>query len=194
MKTDRTGAAYVLIPSPPHAASHAPFLIMHTPVTNAMWRAAVAAGACSAPHTVRAYDDPAKAHHPVVHITRAQARQYAAWVGGRLPRDAEWTWAAQGDDGRMYPWGDQPPDATRANYGMHIGDTTPVGSYPAGASPYGVLDMAGNVWEWVDDGQCAVRGGAFSTDADDVVCDSVCEGDEDYDDFNVGLRVVSSGM
>jgi serine/threonine-protein kinase len=145
--------------------------MLRTPVTNAMWRAAVQAGAVQPPRGTAAYDDAAKAQHPVARVTREQARAYATWVDGRLPRDAEWTRAAQGDDGRTYPWGEQPPDATRANCRPHgPGDTTPAGSYPAGASPYGLLDMAGNVWEWVDDGDFVVRGGAFYVDAAGVVC------------------------
>jgi formylglycine-generating enzyme required for sulfatase activity len=112
---------------------------------------------------------------------------------GRLQRDAEWTRAAQGDDGRKYPWGEQPPDATRANFDMNVGDTTPVGRYPAGASPYGLLDMAGNVWEWGDDGNFIVRGGAFDLYADNVVCGARDEDDGDYDYDDVGIRVVSPG-
>jgi serine/threonine-protein kinase len=173
--------------------------MLRTPVTNALWRAAVQAGAVEQPSNTRAYDDAAKTQHPVVYVTREQARAYATWVGGRLPRDAEWTRAAQGDDGRTYPWGEQPPDATRANCRPHgPGGTTPVGSYPAGAGPYGLLDMAGNVWEWVepddgDDWSYIVRGGAFGSIAVDVVCGARVEGDNDGDDRLVGFRVVSPG-
>jgi formylglycine-generating enzyme required for sulfatase activity len=193
---DRLGAAYVRVPAAPAGAPRAALLIMRTPVTNALWRQAVAAGACDRPRSTTAYDDAAQAQHPVGFVSRAQARAYAAWIGGRLPRDSEWTRAAQGDDGRTYPWGEQPPDATRANCQPHgPGDTTPVGSYPAGASPYGLLDMAGNVWEWVDpddggDQPYLVRGGAFFDGPATVACTARETGDADTDDCYDGFRVV----
>jgi formylglycine-generating enzyme required for sulfatase activity len=89
--------------------------------------------------------------HPVVSVTWYGARAYAGWVGAQLPTEAQWEKAARGTDGRQYPWGNQVPDKTLANLNDYVGNTTAVGSYPSGASPYGALDMAGNVWEWVAD-------------------------------------------
>ena len=86
--------------------------------------------------------------HPVVSVTWYGARAYAAWVEAELPSEAQWEKAARGTDGRRYPWGDQQPDKTLANDGGDWSAIPAVGSYPAGASPYGALDMAGSVWQW----------------------------------------------
>lgn len=90
----------------------------------------------------------AKANHPVTHVSWHDAVAFCRWAGVRLPSEVEWEKAARGADQRLFPWGNEPPDAQRCNYALTIGDTTPVGSYPLGASPYGLLDMAGNVREW----------------------------------------------
>jgi formylglycine-generating enzyme required for sulfatase activity len=92
-----------------------------------------------------------EAAHPVVYVSWFDARAYALWVGKRLPSEAEWEKAARGVDGRKYPWGRAQPSQKRANYGNKDGSTAAVGSHPEGASPYGVLDLAGNVWEWCED-------------------------------------------
>ncbi len=92
---------------------------------------------------------PERAEYPVTGRSLAQARAYAEWAGKRLPTRAEWEKAARGTDGRLYPWGNT-YEAGRANIGR--GDAlAAVGTYPQGASPYGVEDMTGNAWEWVDE-------------------------------------------
>jgi len=108
-------------------------------------------------------------NHPVVQVTWNDADAYCKWADRRLPTDAEWEKAARGIDMRIYPWGDSEPTGDLANFpdislykeiklewlnnGIDDGFafTAPVGSYPKGASPYRILDMAGNVWEWVSD-------------------------------------------
>ena len=104
-------------------------------------------------------------NHPVVWISLEEAKAYAQWAGKRLPTEEEWQKAAQGTDGRLWPWGNN-YDPAKAN--MDSDSTRPVGSYPEGASPYGCLDMAGNAWEWTDTFQSDgyhhyswIRGGGY---------------------------------
>jgi Cys-rich repeat protein len=128
------------------------FYIDRTEVTNDQYRACVQSGACTVPSDASAYNDPAKGAHPVVFVQWQQASDFCAWMGKGLPSEARWERAARGTgDERIYPWGDSAPDCSRANYSGCTGATRPVGSLPGGASPGGVLDMAGNASEWVYD-------------------------------------------
>jgi len=135
---------------PVHVVTLPEYWIMQTPVTNAMYAKCVAAGVCTTPRNDH-WRDPTYADHPVTYVDWDQASAYARWSGGRLPTEAEWEKAARGTDGRMYPWGNKASTKELCNFNGNEGGTTPVYLYLEGASPYGALDMAGNVWEWVSD-------------------------------------------
>jgi len=90
-------------------------------------------------------------NHPVVEVTWFGANAYCSWAGRRLPTEAEWEKSARGIQGNIFPWGNKDPTPDLLNFNNNFGDTTKVGSYPRGAGPYGALDTAGNVWEWVAD-------------------------------------------
>jgi len=133
---------------PQHRVYLDAFWMDRTEVTKDQYQQCVAAGKCAAPSC----RGTGQGNHPVVCVSWQDAADYCAWAGRRLPTEAEWEKAARGTDGRKYPWGNEAPDCNRLNYGGCVNNnTSAVGSYPKGASPYGALDMAGNVWEWVAD-------------------------------------------
>lgn len=131
------------------------FWIDQHEVTNAQYFRCIMEGACTRPRSFDSashadyFTAPEFADYPVLWVTQAQAADYCAWVDRQLPSEMQWEKAARGPDGRLYPWGDDPPQASHANFGLNRADVSLVGSYPLGNSPYGVQDMAGNVAEWI---------------------------------------------
>jgi formylglycine-generating enzyme required for sulfatase activity len=174
------------------------FYIDKYEVTNDLYHKCVATGACKDPSLLidyapalfedgkKWYRDKKMGNYPVVGITWRQAGIYCEWAGKRLPLGSEWEKAARGADGRTYPWGNE-WDGTMANWddrGKNDGYSklAPVGSFPKGASPYGAMDMAGNVREWVD--EAVVRGGSWYSNpptlrAGDPGHDYIVERDDD---------------
>jgi serine/threonine-protein kinase len=142
---------------PQHTVHLDAFWIDQTDVTNVMYAKCVSAGACNKPDGLSSYTHSSYYgntqfdNYPVIHVNWSMADTYCKWAGRHLPTEAQWEKAARGADGRTYPWGNNGPDNTLLNYNNSVGDTTAVGSYPKGASQYGVFDMAGNVSQWVAD-------------------------------------------
>jgi iron(II)-dependent oxidoreductase len=178
---------------PKHRVSLAEYYIARTPITNAQYRRFIEATGHGTPMywSEKRFNQP---NQPVVGVTWYDAMEYCKWAGLRLPTEREWEKAARGTDGRLWPWGNDPPNEKRCNFNKNVGATTDVGSYPDGASPYGCLDMAGNAWEWCatkwresydqepddsadGDEVRVLRGGSFYEDAQNVRC--VCRGGDD---------------
>ena len=153
---------------PPHKVFLGEYLIGKTPVTNAQYKKFIEAGGYEKKEywsnegwnwrsrekrTQPNYWDDKEWNtptHPIVGVSWYEAKAFCKWANCRLPSEAEWEKAARNTDARKYPWGNNEPTKNLANFRSNIGKTTPVGKYsPAGDSPYGCVDMAGNVWEWV---------------------------------------------
>ncbi|MCJ7700375.1 MAG: SUMF1/EgtB/PvdO family nonheme iron enzyme [Anaerolineales bacterium] len=165
------GRAYPEIPV--HSVNLDGYWIDKYEISNAQYGLCVDAGVCRAPYLSTSetrqkyFGNPEYSNYPVIWVSWYMAGEYCEWAGRRLPTEAEWEKASRGTDGRKYPWGNEPMSTEplsgeRANfcdvncqrtiangrYDDGYADTAPVGSYPAGASPYGGMDMSGNVWEW----------------------------------------------
>jgi formylglycine-generating enzyme required for sulfatase activity len=153
---------------PQHPVNLSGFWMDKTEVTNAMYAKCVLAGVCPEKKKVMSYTRESYYgnvefdEYPVIFVSWNDAQTYCAWAGRKLPTEAQWEAAARGPDGKKYPWGNANPNCNLLNFATRIdmkggksslctGDTTAVGKYPKGASPFGLLDMAGNVWEWVAD-------------------------------------------
>ena len=178
--------------NPEHVAYLDDFWIYRTEVTNHMYLRCMVMGECSPPAvdlSLPELDDPAIADLPVVGVRWDQAENYCRFVSGYLPTEAQWEKTARGPDGNIYPWGNAEPNCELLNFNDCLGETSPVIDYPKSASLYDVLDMAGNVFEWVADwyqvgyyaespfdnplgpefGEVrSVRGSAFNTGPDQV--------------------------
>ncbi|GAB4499591.1 MAG: formylglycine-generating enzyme family protein [Anaerolineales bacterium] len=178
--------------SPEHKVYLDAYWIDRVEVSNAMYEVCVESGKCTQPFLEENpyYGRWAYRNLPVTFISWFQAVEYCEWTGRRLPTEAEWEKAARGTDGRNYPWGDTPPTPRLANYAESlIGEPVSVYRYPSGASPYGALNMAGNVREWLADWfsltyyvetpyknplgpetgiQRSMRSGAYDADANEI--------------------------
>ena len=191
---------------PEHTVSIDAYWIDRTEVTNGMYVECVKAGVCDELYG-RYYGDIAWVDYPVNHVNWNDAVAYCTWVGRRLPTEAEWEKAARGIDGRTYPWGNQDIAGNLLNIsdsksGLDDGYdyTSPVGTYPEGASPYGALDMAGNVYEHVVTNQpgitCMGRGGSWSSEEfwarSAVRKISACENEEPNIEDKFGFRCALS--
>ena len=172
------------------------FAIDRTEVTQGAYAKCVADRGCAAP--TEGYDPSKTPDLPVTFVLWEQADQFCLWRGARLPTEAEWEKAARGSDGRLYPWGNDAPNCDRTHFAECGNTPRAVGALPLGASPYGALDLAGNVMEWTADRYDPAselfhvqRGGSFIGDPQTVRVSNRVKG------FpialsNVGFRCVRS--
>lgn len=235
--TDANGVSMIFIPAgdfimgndngyddekPAHTIYLDAFYIDEYEVTNALYNICISEGACDSPRGGGSrYKDATYAQHPVTNVNWFMAKIYCEWRGGRLPTEAEWEKTARGEDAFVYPWGNDfngnvlnfcDRSCEEFNNPNEIYDdgyvyTSPVGTYPDGVSPYGVYDMAGNVWEWTSSGYRiypydandgreelnrnnyrVLRGGAFDSDEDKLITYNRLQLDSGYPLYNVGFR------
>jgi formylglycine-generating enzyme required for sulfatase activity len=206
---------------PRHEVSLGDYYIDEYEVTNGNYKECVDAGVCSAPHSLNSsartkgyYSDYNYANFPVIHVDWYMAKEYCEWRGGRLPTEAEWEKAARGTNNEHFPWGGLDLlSCAFAQYGACGTDTVEVGSHPEGVSPYGVHDMAGNVWEWVADwygsdyyalspsgnpqGPASgvyriARGGGWNSNSTQLWVTYRTRFTPDYNTFNLGFRCAKS--
>lgn len=140
--------------APVHNVTLDGYWIYTTKVTNRMFAQCVALGACTPPTQEiggAVYSNPEYANHPVVGVTWDQSQTYCAWSQGQLPTEAQWEKAARGENGNIYPWGGSDPACNILSFGYCNGSTSEVNAFKDGISPYGLYDMAGNVFEWTSD-------------------------------------------
>jgi formylglycine-generating enzyme required for sulfatase activity len=166
------------------------------PVTNADYARFVAATNAEPPqHWPDGRVNPRLFSHPVVEVSHRCAIAYAAWSGKHLPSAEQWEKAARGDSGSVWPWGDQPSAAKCNVRETGIGATTPVDRYQSGATPYGVYDMVGNVWEWTSSGttpgRYQLKGSAFTSPAMRGEPSAFNDANDFMQDDDTGFRCVA---
>ena len=200
--------------SPEHQIDLEEFFISSKPITNAQYEKFVASTGYKKPgHWIGGVVPQKKREHPVTYIDWDDANAFAKWCGASLPSEAQWEKSARGSDGRLFPWGDEEPIKEHANFGNSIGDTTEVGIHKSGASIFGVLDLAGNVWEWTSSihrnypynsndgredvnlwGARVVRGGNYLSAAKNIRCADRHSIYPTARDIYIGFRVASKNL
>jgi len=190
------------------------YWIYKTDVTNKMYAQCVATGNCAVPTQelgAPAYTNPDYGDYPVVGVTWDMSSNYCQWIQGQLPTDAQWEKAARGLNGSDYPWGNDKPACDLLNMQGCLGHTNGVNDYPSGASQYGLLDMEGNVFQWINDYYDAnyytsmpsanptgptsgdsrvIRGSSFESDATQTLSGIRHFGGNGYHNYDLGFRCV----
>jgi serine/threonine-protein kinase len=200
--------------SPEHQIDLEEFFISAKPITNAQYEKFVLSTGYKKPgHWIGGVVPSQKKAHPVTYIDWDDANAFANWCGASLPSEAQWEKSARSSDGRLFPWGDAEPTNEDANFGNLIGDTTEVGIHKSGASVYGVLDLAGNVWEWTSSihreypynsndgredvnlwGARVVRGGNYLSAAKNIRCADRHSIYPTARDIYIGFRVATKNL